>query len=149
MEASIPSPVHNVVEGAQNGFLDLGKYSFATGIAFLGAQYFVYGHYSGGLPPVPPGAPGGAAGSYLAGALLIATAAGIAFDVRRRLSALVLGGFLLFCVVILHAQKIGDILTSGTARTRALEPLALCGAALALIGTLPAVTETPREGRIV
>jgi uncharacterized membrane protein YphA (DoxX/SURF4 family) len=122
----------------QEKILGFGKYFFAAGIVFLGAQYFVYGRYSGGLPPVPPWAPGGAAGAYLAGSLLIATAAGIAFDVKRRWSALVLGSFLLFCVVILHAQKIGEILTSGTARTRALEPLAVCGAALSLIGSLPA-----------
>lgn len=125
------------IEKIRNGLLGLGKFFFAAGIVFLGAQYFVYGRYSGGLPPVPPWAPGGAAGAYVAGSLLVATAAGIAFDGKGRLSALVLGGFLLFCV-ILHAQKIGDILASGTARTRALEPLALCGAALAMIATLPA-----------
>jgi uncharacterized membrane protein len=125
--------------------LGLGKYFFAAGIACLGAQYFVYGHYSRGLPPVPPWAPGGAAGAYLAGALLMATAAGIAFDAKRRASALVLGAFLLFCVVILHAQKLGDLLASGRARTGALEPLALCGAALAVIGTLPAVPDGARK----
>lgn len=132
------------IERTRDALLGLGKYFFATGIGFLGAQYFVYGHYSGGLPPVPPWVPGGAAGAYVAGSLLVATAAGIAFDGKRRLSALILGGFLLFCVVILHAQEIGDILTSGTARTRALEPLALCGAALALIETLPAAMDGPR-----
>lgn len=138
------------LEKTRDALLRLGKYFFATGIGFLGAQYFVYGHYSRGLPPVPPWAPGGAAGAYLAGALLIATAAGIAFNVKRRLSALVLGGFLLFCVLALHGQRIGKILASGDARTGALEPLAMCGAVLALVGSLPSGSQgIPKWDRTV
>jgi uncharacterized membrane protein len=44
--------------------------------------------------------------------------------------------FFLLCVLV-QLFKLTDVLFHGTARTRALEPLALAGAAFALAGTLP------------
>ena len=40
----------------------LGRYFFAIPFCVFGIQYFLYGHYAGGLSPVPPWAPGGAVG---------------------------------------------------------------------------------------
>jgi ABC-type antimicrobial peptide transport system permease subunit len=48
-------------------------------------QYFWFGKYLGGLPPVPPWAPGGAVGAYLTAALLLVTCVGImAYTMARR-----------------------------------------------------------------
>lgn len=47
-------------------------------------------------------------------------------------------GFLFFlCVLVLHGPKVSVLLHGASARTEALEPLTLCGAAWVLAGTLP------------
>lgn len=115
-----------------NGLPQLGRYLFAISIAFFGLQYLTYGRFLGGLPPVPPWAPGGAPAAYLTGILLLAVAIGIATTQYVRLSAFVLGAFFMLCVLILHTPHLHDIIYDGTDRTRALEPLALGGAALIL-----------------
>jgi uncharacterized membrane protein len=50
--------------------------------------------------------------------------------------ATVIGVFFTLCVLILHLPRIHGIIYDGVDRTRALEPLALGGAALALISVL-------------
>ena len=110
----------------------LGRYFFAIPMVVFGIQYFLYGRFVGGLSPVPPWAPGGRIGAYVAGAVLVSTGLSILIDKGTRRSALLLGGFYLACVVLLHTRKFSDILHDGVARTRALEPLALCGAAFVL-----------------
>jgi uncharacterized membrane protein YphA (DoxX/SURF4 family) len=120
-----------------NLLLELGPYFFSIPIVFFGLQYFRYGRYVGGMPPVPPWAPGGAAGAYVVGALLIGAGLSILIGKRARWGAALIGGLFLFCVVVFHSPRIHDILYSGTERTRALEPLALSGAAFALISLLP------------
>jgi hypothetical protein len=49
-------------------FPQLGRFLFAIPFATFGIQYFLYGHYAGGLSPVSSRAPGGAIGAYLIGA---------------------------------------------------------------------------------
>jgi uncharacterized membrane protein len=109
---------------------------FAIPILAFGLQYFLYGKFVGGLPPVPPWTPGGALGVYLAGTYLIATGVSILIGWNARWSALALGCFFLLCVLLLHGPKMHDILVDGIARTRALEPLALSGVAFVLAGFL-------------
>ncbi len=104
----------------------------------FGIQYVALGKYAGGLPPVPPWAPGGAAGAYLVGVLLVAAGLSIAIHRYARLSALVIGVLFLLCVVFLQLQHFNDVLHNGNDRTRALEPLALSGAAFALAAVMPA-----------
>jgi uncharacterized membrane protein len=111
-----------------------GRILFAISIAAFGVQYLLYGHYLGGLPPVPPWAPGGAIGAYLVGVFLIAAAVGIAAQWNARLFAALLGTLFLLCVVFLHLQHFSDVIHKGTDRTRALEPLALAAAAFVLAG---------------
>lgn len=127
----------------------LGRYFFAISIAAFGIQYLLYGRFVGGLPPVPPWTPGGAFLSYVVGAMLILAAVGITANWQARLSATLIGGIFLFCVVFLHTLHASAVIHDGVARTRALEPLSLAGAAFALAGTLPAVgalTSTDRTG---
>lgn len=115
----------------------LGPSLFAISMVFFGVQYLRYGRYAGGLPPVPPWAPGGAVGAYLTGAILILGGLSILFRKKPRWGAAIIGIFFLFCVLILHSPHIQGILYSGNDRTRAFEPLALSGAAFALISLLP------------
>jgi len=129
--------------GAQAGqttmenLIKLGRIFFAIPMVVFGIQYIARGSYAGGLPPVPPWAPGGAVGAYLVGAVLIAAGVGVAAKRQGRLSALVIGALFLLCVIFLQMLHASDVLHDGVARTRAFEPLALSGAAFALAAMLP------------
>ncbi len=114
-----------------------GRVLFAIGIAAFGVQYLLHGSYLGGLPPVPPWAPGGTIGAYLIGVFLIVAAVAIAAQWNARLFAALLGTLFLVCVVFLHLQHFSDVLHKGNDRTRALEPLALAAAAFVLAATFP------------
>jgi hypothetical protein len=121
-----------------DALLKPGQIFFAIPMMVFGFQYISYGRYAGGLPPVPPWAPGGTIGAYLVGAVLIACAIGIATRKVARISALIVGGLFLFCVVFLQLLHFRDVLYNGIDRTRALEPLSLSAAAFALAALLPA-----------
>jgi uncharacterized membrane protein len=114
-----------------------GRIVFAIGIAAFGAQYLLYGHYLGGLPPVPPWAPGGKIGAYLVGVFLIVAAVSIAAQWNARLFAALIGALFLACVLFFHLQHLSDVIHKGNDRTRALEPLALAAAAFVLAGSFP------------
>jgi hypothetical protein len=114
-----------------------GRTLFAIGIAAFGAQYLLEGRYLGGLPPVPPWAPGGSIGAYLIGIFLIVAAVSIAAQWNTRLFAALLGTLFLLSVVVLHLQHFSDVVHKGNDRTRALEPLAIAAAAFVLAGTSP------------
>src|SRR6516164_8015735 len=115
----------------------LGRYFFAIPFGVFGIQYFLYGHYAGGLPPVPPWAPGGAVGAYLIGAFLVIAAISVLANWNARLFAALLGLVYLLCVLLLHSEHFSDIIYNGRERTRALEPLSLSGAAFVLAGRSP------------
>src|SRR5580704_3088876 len=121
----------------------IGRILFAIGIAAFGAQYLLHGSYLGGLPPVPPWAPGGTIGAYLIGVFLIVAAVSIAAQWNARLFAALLGTLFLLCVVFLHLQHFSDVLHKGNDRTRALEPLAIAAAAFVLAGTYPIRANKP------
>jgi uncharacterized membrane protein len=120
-----------------NALRKLGPALFAVPMIFFGIQYLRARSYVGGLPPVPPWAPGGVIGADLTGVLLIAGGASVLLGKRARAGAALIGWFFLLCVLVLHAPKLHGILYDGVDRTRALEPLALSGAAFALISILP------------
>jgi len=119
-----------------NAPLQIGRYFLALPIIAFGIQYFLYGRFVGGLPPVPPWTPGGAIGAYLVGAFLVATGITITIDQKARWSALLPGSVFLLCVIAFHGPRMHDLLVDDVARTRALEPLALSGAAFVLGGFL-------------
>jgi uncharacterized membrane protein YphA (DoxX/SURF4 family) len=123
--------------------IGVGQQLFAISGAVFGIQYLQYGKYQGGLPPVPPWTPGGAAGADLVGIVLIATAVCLAINKKARLSALIIGGLFLFCVILLHLQHFSAVVHDGVARTRAFEPFALAGAAFVLAGMLPRDVASP------
>jgi len=113
----------------------IGRVFFAIPIVVFGIQYFNYGRFARGLPPVPPWAPGGAVAAYLTGALLVVTGVCILANVQVRPSAAVLGMFCFACVVALHTMRLHTVIYQGGERTGALEALALAGAAWVLAGT--------------
>jgi len=121
-----------------NALRKLGPVFFAISMMFFGIQYLRARSYVGGLPPVPPWAPGGVIGTDLAGVLLLAGGASILVGQRARAGAALIGWFFLLCVVVLHLPRLHGILYDGVDRTRALEPLALSGAAFVLMSILPA-----------
>jgi uncharacterized membrane protein YphA (DoxX/SURF4 family) len=123
--------------------IKLGRIFFAIPMVVFGFQYIGLGKYQGGLPPVPPWAPGGAVGAYLVGLVLIASGVCILSRKYARLSALVIGVLFLLCVLILHLPHFSAVLHNGNDRTRALEPLALSGAAFALAAILPTGGSSP------
>jgi uncharacterized membrane protein len=120
-----------------NKVFKTGRILFAIPIVVFGIQYVAFGKYTGGLPPVPPWAPGGAVGAYVVGLMLMVTGLSIASKKYARMSALVIGVLFLLCVAFLQLQHFSDVLHNGNDRTRALEPLALSGAAFALASALP------------
>jgi uncharacterized membrane protein len=61
-----------------------------------------------------------------------------------RLSAILLGAFLFFCVLFLHTLHLHDIINRGNDRTRAVEPIALAAAAWVLAGAVPAAASSFR-----
>jgi uncharacterized membrane protein len=130
---------HGVEAGqnAMDNLVNAGRILFAIPMIVFGIQYIAFGKYAGGLPPVPPWAPGGAPGAYLVGIVL--TAAGLSMVTKKyaRLSALAIGMLFLLCVLFLQLLHFNDVLHNGNDRTRALEPLALSAAAFALAALLP------------
>jgi uncharacterized membrane protein len=116
----------------------LGRVLFAISLAVFGVQYLYFGKYVGGLPPVPPWAPGGAVGAYLVGVILLMAAIGLAANWNARLGALATGCLFLFCVLFLQLQHFSGVIHDGVDRTRAFEPFALAGALFVLAALLPA-----------
>jgi uncharacterized membrane protein len=112
-----------------------GRVLFGIPFVAFGVQYFIYGRFAGGLPPAPPWTPGAPATAYLFGALLIVAGASIAMNSKVQLSATLLGILLFVCVTLMFIATPSAIIHDGTARTRALEPLALAGAAWVLAGS--------------
>jgi uncharacterized membrane protein YphA (DoxX/SURF4 family) len=127
-----------------DSLLKLGRCFFGGSILFFGIEYLVSGRYLGGLPPMPPWAPGGRVGAYVVGAILVAIAGCIISRRYVRESSLALAVFFVLCVLVLHTQRLQSVLHNGNDRTRALEPLAMAGAALVLSGYSKAVTMAGR-----
>src|SRR3974390_388476 len=123
-------------------FAQLGRYFFAIPFCVFGIQYFLYGHYAGGLSPLPPWAPGGAAGAYLIGAFLVIAAVSVLANWNARLFAVLLGLVYLLCVLLFHSQHFSKIIYNGRERTRALEPLSLSGAPFVPAGRPPSAAAT-------
>jgi uncharacterized membrane protein len=134
MSSSPPNSI--IATRAIDPLFQLGRWFFAAGIAFFAFQYLFYGHYLGGTPPVPPWAPGGAAGTYALGILLLAAGIGLVTPQFGRWSALIVGALYLACIVFLHLPHTRDVIFSGQERTRALEPLSLAAAAFTLAAVL-------------
>jgi hypothetical protein len=110
----------------------LGRILFVIPLVVFGIQLLVNGHWVGGLPPVPPWAPGGHMLSYVMGAILLLIGISLLANKEARFSATALGLIFLFCALFLHTQKFSGIVHDGVIRSRAFEAFALAGAAFVL-----------------
>jgi uncharacterized membrane protein len=117
--------------------INLGRVFLGISLAEFGVQYFIYGKFEGGLMPGPPWMPGAPFTAYLLGAAMIAAGVSIAANARARLTATLLGVLIFVCVVLIVAAAPSATWHDGGDRTRALEPLAVCGALWFLAELLP------------
>jgi uncharacterized membrane protein len=106
---------------------EFGRAALVIATCAFGVQYLGYGHFTAGLPPVPPFIPGGTWIAYPLGVFLIAAALCTLLKVRNGWAALSLGVLFFFCAVFLHCAHLMNVLRDPVARTGALEPLALSG----------------------
>lgn len=114
----------------------LGRLFFSLPLVAFGVQYFLYGRFVGGLPPMPQWMPGNRSLAYLTGAALVVAGVSIAAKWKAGRAAAVFGVWFLLCVVVLHGPRAGAIWNDGVIRTRALEPLTMAAAAFVLAETL-------------
>lgn len=119
-----------------NTLLKLGRPLFAIPFAVFGVQYFIYGHFTGGLGPYPDWLHGSAPLAYLTGAVLIAISVCILVDWQAPLATDVLAWSYLLVVLLLHTPHLSAVMNDGVVRTRALEPLGLAAAAFVLASSL-------------
>jgi uncharacterized membrane protein YphA (DoxX/SURF4 family) len=118
--------------------LKIGRYFLALPLLVFAIQYFMFGKYLGGLPPMPPWAQGASFGAYPMGLLLLATSAAIFLNKQARLLSLVTGAWFVLCVFVFHLQHASSVWSNGTDRTRALEALCIGAGLLALAAMSPA-----------
>ena len=107
----------------------LGRYFFAIPFCVFGIQYFLYGHYAGGLSPVPLWAPGGV------GAYLIAAGLSITSGIAGRLACFSLGLMFFLWTVVLHAPRVVTHLNNGGEWSGAFVALAMAGASFLLLAS--------------
>jgi uncharacterized membrane protein YphA (DoxX/SURF4 family) len=95
---------------------------------------------------MPPWAPGGMAGAYLIGAILVVTGLAIAAGYQIPIFAMVLGAVFFACVTAFHFQKFALVIHDGNARTRAAEVVALGAIAWVIAGSSLASKGVERTG---
>ena len=122
--------------------LKIGRYFLALPLLVFAMQYFVFGKYLGGLPPMPPWAQGGSFGAYPIGLLLLVTSAAIFINRQARLLSFVTGAWFVSSFFAFHLQHASSVWSNGTDRTRALETLCI-GAGLSALAAL-----SPAEGLV-
>jgi uncharacterized membrane protein len=116
---------------------EAGRWFFAIAIGGFGIQQFIYKGFVPGITIVPDWMPAHLFWSYVAGALLIICAIGIALREKAQLAALATGMLFLIIMLILHVRQVSDIIhRNGPERTRAFETLALCAGAFILAGVM-------------
>jgi uncharacterized membrane protein len=116
-----------------------GRLFFAIAVAALGVQQLAYADFVPGPLIAPAWLPWRAFWALLSGLILVATGVGIVTNKHARRASTLLSMLLLVIVLLFHLPGPAAILHDGTARTRAFEALAMCGAAFYLAGS-PTVT---------
>jgi uncharacterized membrane protein YphA (DoxX/SURF4 family) len=120
--------------------LKIGRYFLALPLLVFAIQYFMFGKYLGGLPPMPPWAQGASFGAYPMGLLLLVTSAAIFINKQARVLSLVTGAWFVLCFFVFHLQHASSVWSNGTDRTRALEALCIG------VGLLVLAAMSPAEG---
>jgi uncharacterized membrane protein YphA (DoxX/SURF4 family) len=116
-----------------------GRLFFAIAVAALGVQQLAYADFVAGPLIAPAWLPWRAFWALLSGLILVAAGVGIVTNKHARRASTLLSVLLLVIVLLFHLPGPAAILHDGTARTRAFEALAMCGAAFYLAGS-PTIT---------
>ena len=110
---------------------------FALDLIGLGLQLFLTGHFSSGLPPVPPTFVAGSATVHAFALLLMVLAAGLLWRRSLATCALLLGLVYTGSALVLHAHPGEAAIRNGSLRTGLFEALAI-GAALLVLFSIEA-----------
>ena len=113
----------------------LGRVLFALSMMAFGIQNVITNGVVIGLELTPEWLPVHIVWAYLMGAVLIAGGICIAIDKKVRLAATAVGVLYLASVLLLRLPKLSLMYDVGE-RTRVLEPLGICCAAIVLAGTM-------------
>ena len=120
-----------------------GRLLFAIAIMAFGVENLICARFGQAVVPVIPWVTRPFL-AYLVGIVLLAAGLSIAANLRARLAAILLGIVFLLCLLAFPLPRaIASPLDIGF-RTIVFEPLAMCGAAWTLAGTLPAAKRYSR-----
>ncbi|MGB9463699.1 MAG: hypothetical protein WBR10_01165 [Candidatus Acidiferrum sp.] len=108
----------------------LGRCCFGLAMVAFGIQHLVYAKFNTGIGP--PWVPGRPLLACLAGAVLIATAAGILIGRRAQVAAMLLGAALFFYSLLIYIPRLVAQPHNPGPWTSGFEILALAGSALVL-----------------
>lgn len=114
-----------------------GRILFAIAITALGVENLVCAHVREVVLPVLPWLPPHAILGYATGIALIVPSLCIAAGIRPRSAAILLGIFLLVCVLVLLVPRAAAHPFDLSLRTVVFETLSFCAAALTLARSLP------------
>jgi uncharacterized membrane protein len=109
-----------------------GRLLFGVAITALGVEHFICAHFPGDVVQVIPWVPAHPLLAYLTGGVLVAAGLCIAWNIRPRLAAIVLGALFLGCALVLQLPQVVQQPLDLGIRTGLFELLALIGAAWAL-----------------
>jgi uncharacterized membrane protein len=121
-----------------------GRLLFAVAITALGVEHFVWAHAPGDVVPVIPWVPANPLWAYLTGSALAALGLAMAWNVRPRVAAILLGALLLGCALVLQLPQAAHRPFDLRIRSTLFELLALGGAAWTFAAGL---APTPPAGR--
>ena len=121
-----------------------GRVVFSLAIIALGVEHFVCAHVPGDAVPVIPWEPARPLWAYLTGGILIAAGLAIAWGVKPRLAAIVLGVLFLAAAFLQQLPQAWRLPLDIAQRTVFLEPLALGSAAFTLAAQPAAGGAPPR-----
>jgi uncharacterized membrane protein YphA (DoxX/SURF4 family) len=114
-----------------------GRILFAIAITALGVENLVCAHVREVVLPVLPWLPPHAILGYATGIALIVPSLCVAAGIKPRPAAILLGIFLLVCVLVLLVPRAAAHPFDLSLRTVVFETLSFCAAALALARSLP------------
>jgi len=126
-------------------FVRHGQLAFAVAVMGFGAQQLVYAVFGHAVAFIIPWVPDSRLWAYPTGIALLAAGLSIATNIRARVTATVLGVFLLLVVLSLHVPRMAAHPLNISIRSCAFETLAICGSALTLAATGPVARQAFRR----
>jgi uncharacterized membrane protein len=147
--ASIPGTPADALGRFLEKLVPLGHYFFATTMIVFGIEHFMYTQFIETL--VPAWLPGHMFWTYLAGAALFASGVAIAFNIRVKLAAGLLGLMIFLWIVVLHIPRAIADPTSGNGNewTSVFEALAFSGVAFILSGQAAPATKPAPQAQVI